>query len=113
MTDIPRLAWPLTVSANGQFSAVEQDGDQDIQQCIAAIVRHRVGDRVDLPEMGIDDLTHAEQPVDLDSIVEVINRHEPRAATVASGAPDLVESIVAEALQVDIAWTPRQSSQEA
>jgi hypothetical protein len=53
MTDIPRLAWPLTLAANGQLVTVEQDSDDDIRQCVSAIVRHRVGDRSDLPEMGL------------------------------------------------------------
>jgi phage baseplate assembly protein W len=96
MTDVPRLAWPLQLAANGQLATVEQDSDEDITQCLRAILLHRVGDRTDVPELGVPDLTHGEQPLDLDGIEEVVRRHEPRVDVLLSTQPDALDQAIAD-----------------
>lgn len=110
---ISRLAWPLKLASNGQLATVEQDSDEDIRQCISAIVRHRVGDRVDVPEMGVPDFTHGEQPLEIDGVAAVIDRHEPRASVLVSSSPNLIESILAEVVDINIDWAPLAKPEEA
>lgn len=113
MTDIPRLAWPVSLAANGQLVTVEQDSDDDIRQCVEAIVRHRVGDRVDVPEMGVPDFTHGEQPLEVDGVTTVIGRHEPRASVLVASSPNLIESVLAEVADINVDWTPSAEPEEA
>lgn len=108
MTDIPRLAWPLALGVNGQFAVVEQDGSSDIRQCITAIFYHRIGDRSDVPEMGVPDFTHTEQPLELAGVLAVLDRHEPRAAVLATSELDLLNSIAGEVVDLNVNWTPTQ-----
>lgn len=91
-----RLVWPLTVTAEGNLATVEQDSDDDIRQCIEAIVRYRIGDRYDLPEMGMADPTFEELPIDLSAIREVLERHELRAHVLLEGGDELLEGLIAE-----------------
>jgi len=100
--DIPRLAWPVTLTARGRLEVVAQDSDEDITQCLRAILSTRLDDRVDVPEMGVPDLTFGESPIDTDAVREVLDRHEPRAAVLLQAAPDAVDSLVAD-LAVDSA----------
>lgn len=91
-----RLAWPLTVTPEGRLGTVEQDSDDDIRQCIEAILRYRIGDRFDLPEMGMADPTFEELPIDLAPIREVLDRHELRAHVLLDGGDELLDDLTAE-----------------
>lgn len=108
MATTPRLAWPLQL-ADGQLAVVEQDSDQDIVQCIRAIVGHRPGDRVDLPEMGILDPTFGEQPLDTEAIADVVRRHEPRVDALATATPDTVDNFIVD---VALSWRRRDTPED-
>lgn len=115
MADVPRLAWPLRLDPlTGSLAVVEQDSDEDIAQCVKAIALTRPGDRADLPDLGITDPTFGEQPLDLDAIRETYDRHEPRAAVLATTNPDALDSALAD---IGISWDPiavtRDDEQEA
>jgi phage baseplate assembly protein W len=97
-----RLAWPLRV-VDGRLATVEQDSPEDIQQCLKAILLTRIGERPDLPEMGCAELVFGEQPLELDAIREVLARHEPRAAVLATTHPDLLDAAIAE---IRLEWEP-------
>lgn len=99
-----RLAWPLSVAADGRLATVEQDSGEDIELCARAILLHRVGERSDVPEMGVPDLAFSEQPVDVDGVLEVLERHEPRITVLATQAPDALEQLVAD---VRLEWDRR------
>ena len=97
MADRPRrLAWPLSLDATGSLATVEQDSDDDIKQCIRAILLTRVGDRADLPELGVPDLMGGEQPLDLDGIEEIVRRHEPRVDVLLASEPDALDNLIAD-----------------
>lgn len=92
-----RLAWPLRLDpTTGRLATVEQDSDEDIAQCIRAIVRTRLGGRPDLPDMGVPDPTFEEQPIDTDAAREQIERHEPRVAVLATTNPDALDAALAD-----------------
>lgn len=101
---VPRLKWPLALDAAGQLATVEQDSDEDITQCLKALVLTRVGDRPDLPDMGVPDLTFTEEPIDLEDVLPVLEKHEPRASVLVSQRPDAVEQLVAD-LRIEWAAT--------
>ena len=95
--DIPHLDQPFSfgpVFAN----VVEQDSPEDIINCVAAILRTQIGERVDLPEFGIDQPTFETQPVDTNSIVEQIVVQEPRAAVIIDQNPSAFDSLILEML---------------
>ena len=98
-----RLKWPLEL-AGGSFATVEQDSDEDINQCIKAILMHRPGDRADIVQMGVRDLTFNTQPLELGDVQEILLRHEPRVDVLLMQDPDSVERLVAE---VTAEWTRR------
>jgi hypothetical protein len=98
-----RLKWPLEL-AGSSLATVEQDSDEDIVQCSKAILRHRAGDRTDIPQMGVPDFTFSERPLDLDAAQEVLRRHEPRADTLLIEDPDLINQWAAE---VRAEWSRR------
>lgn len=101
MPDIPRFAWPMSLTPAGQFATVKQDSDEDIVQCLRAIVRTKPGERPDVPDMGVADLTFEETPVDLDGVRETVARHEPRVSALLRSSPDAIES---ELTELDIEW---------
>lgn len=103
MPDIPqRLAWPLRLNpVTGSLATVDQDSDDDIAQCIKALVLTRPGSRPDLPDMGVDDMTFGEQPVDLDQLRQALGRHEPRIGVLASTSPDALDAALAD---VNVSW---------
>lgn len=96
-----RLAWPVALRPDGTFATVVQDDDDDIEQCIAAILAYRPGDLADLPELGIADETFTEQPVELDAAADVVRRHEPRAPVLAQQRESSLGELVAD---VAVAW---------
>lgn len=96
---IERLAWPLTVAANGRMAVVEQDSPEDIVQCIGRVLSHRPGDRTDLPDMGVADPVFLENPADL-AVGALLDRYEPRAAV--STSIDMAETIA----NVTVNWEP-------
>jgi phage baseplate assembly protein W len=100
MTDVPRLAWPMTLSGT-RLATIEQDSDDDINQCVRLVLLHRVGDRDDQPDMGVPDDTFAEQPLDTAAIVAAVERHEPRVAALAGSTIDSINSAIAE---IDLTW---------
>lgn len=93
-----RLKWgPMALDpATGRLATVTQDSDDDIRQCIEAVLRHRVGDRFDVPEMGVPDPAFEELPIDLAAIREVLDRHELRAHVLLAGGDELLDDLVAE-----------------
>lgn len=95
-----RLRWgPLALNpVTGRLATVPQDSDDDIAQQIEAVVRHRLGRRTDVPEMGVPDPTFKELPLSDDMVAmrEVIDRHVPTASVLLSGGDALIEELVAE-----------------
>lgn len=100
---IPRLKWPLELVGTS-LATVEQDSDEDIVQCLKGVLRHRPGDRPDIPALGVPDLAFAEQPLHLEVVQEVLRRHEPRVDVLLTQDPALIDQLVAE---VKVEWSRR------
>lgn len=99
VTLVPHLALPFSIGAGGRARTVEQDTLDDIAQCVQVLLTTVVGERVELPEYGIDDPTFLTR-MDLNEIRLAIEEWEPRAETLLFEEPDrfdeLVRYIIAE-----------------
>lgn len=101
MVDIPQFDLPFRF-VNGKEVVVEQDSDEDVENCVEAILRTVQGDREDLPDFGILDMTFRPQPLNLDLVVADILANEPRAQVLIEQHPDIVSSLIAR-VQVQVA----------
>lgn len=76
----PQIAFPLRLNATGTDAVVnEQDSDDDVMDCVEVLVSTERGERVDLPDYGIDDPTFTQGEANTDDIISAIGEHEPRA----------------------------------
>ena len=96
MTDVPHFAFPLRY-VNGSAVVNEQDSIDDIADCVTAICLTQEGERDELPEFGITELTFQQQPVSLAGLLSQIATWEPRAALLADSNPDLVDIAIMNA----------------
>jgi len=80
VTEIPHLAWPLRLGANGAFTLVEQDTHEDVKQCVRVLFNTPLGDRHLAPRTGLADPTFSSglDPV-LTEQVLTNDDNEPRA----------------------------------
>lgn len=74
---------------------VEQDTNDDVFNCVVAILRTHEGFRPELPEFGLPEQTFALQPVDVPGMEEDIITQEPRAAVAISQEPDRFDEHIA------------------
>lgn len=81
MTDrvAEHLSVPLRRARGGALQTVPQDSTEEIEQCVAAILRTRVGHRDDLPAFGTPDQAFTRGGVDLDEVERSIVMWEDRA----------------------------------
>lgn len=85
MAEIPHLALPFRVE-RGRAAVVEQDSDEDVEQCVEAVLRYRPGERPEAPDFGTPDQTHRQGGADLQELADAVSRWEPRAHAVARDA---------------------------
>lgn len=67
------------MTATGRLVTVEQDTDAEIAQCVYALLATEPGQRVELPEYGLEDQAFREGGADLTEIRAEIEEWEPRA----------------------------------
>ena len=77
---VPHLAFPVTLGADGSLAVVEQDSADEIVQCVAVLLSTAREEREEVPTYGIIDPTFS---VGLDEaeILDALETWEPRAAT--------------------------------
>lgn len=99
---VPKLKVPLEV-VGGRFSVVEQDSDEEVLQCVDAIMRTDVGSRVDEPEFGRPDLAFQRGWNLTDMLRDSVETWEPRASTA------MTDDVIDEAIRrVNIQVTGRE-----
>lgn len=88
-TTVPHLAYPLAVTGDGALATVEQDGTDDITQCVRVALATTQGERIEDPTYGLPDPTHRVALDEADPW-QVVADAEPRAdlAGVTVGAVD-------------------------
>jgi phage baseplate assembly protein W len=93
MTDVPHFSLPFRF-ASPQAAVSEQDSLDEIADCVLAILVTPQGYRVELPAFGIIDPTFSMRNVDLDELRIAVQTWEPRAGTVWSQYPDLIDELL-------------------
>jgi phage baseplate assembly protein W len=95
MADIPHFALPFRFSGVGAHAVVvDQDTIEDITNCVQAVLLTRRGERLELPDFGIDDPTFQALPIRQQDLIDAILRAEPRAYVIMSQAPDRFDALV-------------------
>jgi len=79
-------------------TVVEQDEPKDVYNCVEAILRTQIGDRVELPDFGHEDWTFDTQPINLAGVQQSIAINEPRAITAFEQEPDWLDPLIAKVL---------------
>lgn len=75
------MQWPFRMGGfNGsQIPFVEQDGDEEVAQCVALVFTASPGDVVDDPKFGLTDPTFRPGGVSVAALEAAANTFEPRA----------------------------------
>jgi hypothetical protein len=93
VADVPHFALPFRFQ-NPAAAVTEQDSLDEIADCVLAVLVTEQGFRVELPAFGIPDPTFAMGAVDLDELRTAVLTWEPRAATVWSQQPDVIDELL-------------------
>lgn len=75
--EIPHTRWPMSIE-DGRLAVVEQDTLTEVVQCVNVLLHTQRGDRVLLPDFGIDDPTFADG-IDVDQVIDQAATYEDRA----------------------------------
>lgn len=87
MTEIPHLAFPLRLAADG-LAVVEQDELDDVRQCVHVLLRTPLGARPLAPDVGVEDPTFS-TGIDPEALTAQIEEQEDRArVTITASGPD-------------------------
>lgn len=96
MTQTPHFDLPFRFGSDGHPVTVEQDSVADVSNCVSAILRTFKGERVELPDFGINDPTFTNQPIKTAELIAEITDQEPRAISVMDQHPNTLDQLVAE-----------------
>lgn len=77
------------------FFTVEQDSEEDIANCVEAILRTPYNSIPDTEDFGLDDHTFDIQPIDTDAVTRQILNQEPRASLLIEQETDFVDNLIA------------------
>ena len=88
----PHLSHPLRLIGTG-FAAVEQDSIEEVRECVDALVRTVIGQRVERPAYGISPPELTEDGIDEAELASALAQWEDRANDyeLESGEPLLDE----------------------
>jgi hypothetical protein len=88
--EIPHLAFPFRWGPNGHAAANEQGSPEDVLSCVSVALVCPPAYRVDEPDFGARPEEMGVLPTDLDGLIRVIERSEPRARIAISERGDLI-----------------------
>lgn len=74
----PHFDLPFRYDSRTNPVCVEQDTVDDVAVCVEAILRTPVGQRIYNPTFGAPEMTFAQRPVDVDTLVNRVEAWEPR-----------------------------------
>jgi len=98
--ELPHFAAPFAWTDTGA-GVLEQDTPDEIAACVFNIASCPVAFLAHDPEFGIDDLSFATLPLDIDGLVADLDRQEPRASITAIDSPDGLD-VTSRAVTVDV-----------
>jgi phage baseplate assembly protein W len=106
----PHFNFPFDWEIHGDSLRVheaEQDSIEDITNCVTAIFLTHVGQRPEVPDFGVEDLTFKTLPLDVDEIVSTISDQEPRVDMLIEERPAALDD-----LAVSLSALLQQEAQE-
>lgn len=93
---IPKLKIPIAL-VGGELVTVEQGTEDEVAQCVYAIVATPLGSRIDDTQFGVEDPTFDQLPIDSAEMLAAVNTYEPAAAVeVAQEVAEFTDRIVVE-----------------
>lgn len=96
MIGSPRLTWPLQFdSRTGHLKTAEHGSVDDLMSQVEAVLRTRIGDRIERPEFGSLELRGQQLPVDTETLVAHVERWVPGARLLVEQDPDRFDELVA------------------
>lgn len=93
---IPHFALPLRY-VGGSAVVNEQDSMDDVADCVYAVCVTNPGDRPELPDFGLVDLTFSQEPLATTAAANQIQQWEPRAQILIDAAPARFDAAVVNA----------------
>ena len=96
----PHFDLPFRLEAR-KFAVVEQDTQEDVYNCVEAILRTTVGTRWYVPNFGIPDPTFRISPMDARQLYSQISLNEPRARTLITVGLDDIDHLI-EKIRVEV-----------
>lgn len=95
---IPHLSVPFEIDQRGHARTLDQDSDEEILQSVRVLIDTRPGERLIVPDYGVDDLAFV-GPADIGEewLADAVAEWEPRA-TVEVARTAINESGRTEAL---------------
>jgi hypothetical protein len=101
LAKIPHFDYPFRFGPQGHAVVVEQDSVEEIESCLMTLFLTEVGQRIEVPEFGIESMLFRLQPLPIDSLYSAILDQEPRAVTLISQQPDKLDYLTA-LVEVDL-----------
>lgn len=96
MAEVPHFDLPFRYSG-GVAAVNEQGSDADVADCVFAVCATEPGQFLDLPDFGLPDLTFSQMPISASQLLGPIARWEPRAHTLVTVNPSLLDEAVENA----------------
>lgn len=95
--DNPHFRYPFRFGSGIDKHALvnEQHSEEEIIDCVIAVVKTPRGWRDDLPDFGINDPLFSEQPIRVEDIQSALEEWEERAAYKVTTQPDFSERLAA------------------
>jgi phage baseplate assembly protein W len=91
---IPHFDYPFQFNANGRVQVVEQDSEDDIINCVVALIKTPLGFREDLPDYGVADIIFGDGALDTEQIHTAISMWEERADVILTESNITVDQLV-------------------
>lgn len=97
----PHFDYPFRFGPTHHAVVVEQDSIEEIESCVVAVLLTEEGQRIELPEFGVESELFGVQPLDTNGYLHAILDQEPRAAALVTSQPDPVDYLKA-LVEVDV-----------
>jgi len=92
---IPHFDYPFRFGPTKHAVVVEQDSIEEIEDCVVAILLTEEGQRIELPEFGVESQLFGVQPLDANEYLHAIIDQEPRAVAIVTSQMDPVHYLEA------------------
>lgn len=90
---VPHFAFPFRFGSAGAAVVVEQDTHEEIEQNVKVLVLTELGERMEVPDFGIDDLVF-QTGVDEAAIAQQAREWDDRAEVVMAEEPDRINAMI-------------------